>query len=177
MASADELAALLNVRFPGSGYAARALVIREGKLSDQFYIRVDPSSLIEVLTFLRDDAASKFEQIIDLTCVDYLHFPNAVDRYGVNYSLLSITHGHRLWIKCYVNDPEPRVPSAVGVWAGANWMEREVFDMFGVIFDGHPDLRRILTWDDFEAHPLRKDYPLRGRGEREDYKMVTRESA
>ncbi len=95
----------------------------------------------------------------------------------MTYSLLSISLGHRLWIKCFVNDPDPEVPSATAVWAGADWMEREVFDMFGVVFAGHPDLRRILTWDGFEANPLRKDYPIRGRGEREDYSVVVRGSA
>ena len=95
----------------------------------------------------------------------------------MTYSLLSISHGHRLWIKCFLNDPSPKAPSVCPIWKGADWMEREVFDMFGIVFEGHPDLRRILTWDSFEAHPLRKDYPLRGKGEREDYDIVTRESA
>jgi NADH-quinone oxidoreductase subunit C len=69
------------------------------------------------------------------------------------------------------------VPSVTGVWVGANWLEREVFDMFGVRFTGHPDLRCILTWDGFKAHPLRKDYPLRGVGESEDYEILTRQSS
>ena len=76
-----------------------------------------------------------------------------------------------------MNAPAPNLPSVIGIWKGADWMEREVFDMFGVVFEGHPDLRRILTWDTFEAHPLRKDYPLRGKGERENYEIVTRDSA
>ena len=80
-------------------------------------------------------------------------------------------------VLAFANDPEPTVPSVVGIWAGANWMEREVWDLFGVRFEGHPDLRRIMTWEGFEAHPLRKDYPLHGRGEREDYEVVTRDSA
>jgi NADH-quinone oxidoreductase subunit C len=95
----------------------------------------------------------------------------------VIYSLLSITKGHRLWVKCFANDSSPEVPSVVSIWKGANWLEREVWDMFGVRFTGHPDLRRILTWEAFEAHPLRKDYPLQGRGEREDFARITRESA
>jgi NADH-quinone oxidoreductase subunit C len=144
---------------------------------DQLFIRVPADRLIEVMTFLRDDPSCRFEQLCDLTCVDYLNFPKARDRYGVIYSLLSLTHNHRLWVKCFVNDPKPAVPSVVSIWPGADWMEREAFDMFGVVFEGHPDLRRILTWDGFEAHPLRKDYPLRGRGERENYEIVTRESA
>ena len=74
-------------------------------------------------------------------------------------------------------DPGLKVPSVTGVWPGAEWMEREVYDMYGIIFTGHPDLRRILTWNRYGSYPLRKDYPLRGVGEREDYKIVTREGA
>lgn len=177
MASAADIAGGLNTKFPGRNYAAAPLMVRAGEPGDQFYLRVMPSDLVEVMTSLRDDPACRFEQLIDLTCVDYLNFPGAVDRFGVNYSLLSITHGHRLWIKVFLNEPAPKLPSVTPIWPGANWMEREVFDMFGIVFEGHPDLRRILTWDGFEANPLRKDYPLRGRGERENYEVVTRESA
>ncbi len=150
---------------------------RERKEDEQLCVRVPSDRLIEVMTFLYEDQRCRFEQLCDLTCVDYLEFPGAEDRYGVIYSLLSLTQGHRLWAKCFVNDPEPEVPSVTGIWYGADWMEREVYDMFGVRFDGHPDLRRILTWEGFEAHPLRKDYPLHGRGERQDFKVVTREDA
>ncbi len=142
----------------------------------QIYVRVPAGLLVEVMTFLRDDVRCAFEQLCDLTCVDYLNFPKAHDRFGVIYSLLSLSRNHRLWIKCFVNDPTPAVPSVTGVWKGAEWMEREVWDMFGVGFTDHPDLRRILTWEGFKAHPLRKDYPLRGRGEREDYPVLTRDS-
>ena len=106
-----------------------------------------------------------------------MNFPKARDRFGVVYSLLSVSKGHRLWAKCFVNDPDPEVPSVTGIWWGADWLEREVYDMFGVRFSGHPDLRRILTWDGFEAHPLRKDYPLRGRGERQDFEVIHRDDA
>ncbi len=144
---------------------------------EQMCIRVAPDTLLEVMSFLRLDERCRFEQLCDLTCIDYLNFPKAKDRFGVIYSLLSLTLEHRLWVKCFVNDPSPSVPSVTGIWAGANWLEREVWDMFGVRFEGHPDLRRILTWEGFEAHPLRKDYPLRGRGERENFEVVTTESA
>ncbi|MCB9854928.1 MAG: NADH-quinone oxidoreductase subunit C [Phycisphaerales bacterium] len=151
--------------------------MRGAEPGDQMYIRVEPDRLIEVLLALRDDATCRFEQLVDLTCVDYLNFPNATDRYGVVYSLLSLTHNHRLWVKAFVNDPAPSLPSVTSIWKGADWMEREVYDMFGIVFERHPDLRRILTWEGFEANPLRKDYPLRGRGERENYEVVTRDSA
>lgn len=172
-----EVIAVLQERFGDIDFAPAPLCDRRGADgAEQMCVRVPPERLVDVLRFLRDDPRTAFQQLCDLTCVDYLHFPASRDRYGIVYSLLSLTHGHRLWAKCFVNDPDPEVPSATGVWAGANWMEREVFDMFGVRFRGHPDLRRILTWDGFTAHPLRKDYPLRGRGERENYEVLTRES-
>lgn len=143
----------------------------------QMCVHVPADGLLEVMRFLRSDARCSFEQLCDLTCVDYLNFPKARDRFGVNYSLLSLSLEHRLWVKCFVNDPAPVVPSVVSVWKGADWLEREVWDMFGVRFEGHPDLRRILTWEGFKAHPLRKDYPLTGQGEREDFEVVTRDSA
>ncbi len=150
---------------------------RNQKEDEQVCVRVTPDRLIEVMRFLYEDDRCRFEQLCDLTCVDYLNFPKARDRFGVTYSLLSITKGHRLWVKCFVNDPDPEVPSITDIWWGADWLEREVWDMFGVRFSGHPDLRRILTWEGFEAHPLRKDYPLRGRGEREAYQVVQRGDA
>jgi len=168
---------VLVAKFPAIDFAPRPLMARAEKSREQLCARVPPDRLLEVMRFLRTDDWCSFEQLCDLTCIDYLNFPKACDRYGVIYSLLSITNEHRLWVKCFVNDPSPEVPSVVSIWKGANWLEREVWDMFGVRFTGHPDLRRILTWEAFEAHPLRKDYPLRGRGEREDFERITRESA
>lgn len=158
-------------------FAPAPLLARENADDEQICVRVEPGNLLEVMRFLYDDRQCAFEQMCDVTCVDYLNFPKAKDRYGVTYSLLSISKGHRLWIKCFVNDPAPEVPSVTSIWNGANWLEREVWDMFGVKFTGHPDLRRILTWETFGAHPLRKDYPLQGRGEREDFERLTRESS
>jgi len=145
--------------------------------AEQTCLRVPADRLLEVMRFLHADPRCAFEQLCDLTCVDYLEFPDATDRYGVTYSLLSLSLEHRIWVKCFVNDPEPEVPSVTGIWKGADWQEREVWDLFGIKFTGHYDLRRIVTWDGFEAHPLRKDYPLQGRGEREDFERVGRDSA
>jgi len=92
----------------------------------------------------------------------------------VIYGLANTETAERVFVKVLVNDPEPRVPSVYPLWKGADWMEREVFDMFGVVFDGHPDLRRILMPEEFTAYPLRKDYPLRGRGERHNFAPVNR---
>jgi len=167
----------LIAKFPDIDFAPAPLMPRPDAKDEQLCVRIPPDRLLEVMRFLRDDERCSFEQLCDLTCIDYMNFPNATDRYGVIYSLLSLSKGHRLWAKCFVNDPNPEVPSVTSIWKGADWLEREVYDMFGVKFTAHPDLRRILTWEGFEAHPLRKDYPLRGRGERENYQVVNRESA
>ncbi len=103
-------------------------------------------------------------------------FRGAADRYGLTYLLLSLSHNHRLTVKVMLNDPSPAVPTVTDLWSGAEWLEREVYDMFGIRFDGHPDLRRILCGQIIKEHPLRKDYPLRGRKERESFEVVTRES-
>jgi NADH-quinone oxidoreductase subunit C len=112
--------------------------------------------------------------LADLTAVDYLDYPDATDRFGVVYALLNTESGERVFVKTFVNDPDPSLPSAYPLWKGADWMEREVFDMFGIRFEGHPDLRRILMPEESESFPLRKDYPLRGRGERHNFPVITR---
>ena len=131
-----------------------------------------PERLIEVMTFLKTEAG--FDYLADITGIDYLHYPNATDRYGIVYCLANTETAERVYVKVLVNDPDPTLPSVYRLWKGADWMEREVFDMFGVAFEGHPDLRRILMPDGFESYPLRKDYPLRGRGERHNFAPVTR---
>jgi len=168
----------LRERFPDIDFAPAPLVDR-GQApagAEQIFVHVPPGQLLEVMQFLYGDPRCRFEQLCDLTCVDYLNFPKARDRFGIIYSLLSLSRNHRIWAKCPANDPDPEVPTVTGIWKGAEWLEREVWDMFGIRFAGHPDLRRILTWEGFAAHPLRKDYPLRGRGEREDYPVITRDS-
>jgi NADH-quinone oxidoreductase subunit C len=178
--STEQAIAAVTARFPELPLNPRLLVVRgDGSTPGQMYITLTPDRLLEVMRFLNEHQTTRFEQLADLTCVDYLMFPKppSPDRYGVTYSLLSLSLEHRLWVKCFVSDPDPEVPSITSIWKGADWMEREVYDMFGIRFTGHPDLRRILTWDGFEAHPLRKDYPLRGRGERENYPVISRDSA
>ena len=115
-----------------------------------------------------------FDYLSDVGGIDYLNYPEAAERYGVTYVLGNTTSGERLIVKAYTNDPDPELPSVTPLWEGANWMEREIYDLFGIVFTGHPDLRRILMPDGFEGHPLRKDYPLRGYGERHNFETVTR---
>ena len=129
-------------------------------------------SLVRILETLKNSYG--FDMLFELGGIDYLHYPNASDRYAVVYGVLNTQSGQRLFIKAHANDPEPELPSVVHLWEGANWPEREVFDMYGVNFIGHPDLRRILMPTEFTSHPLRKDYPLRGYGERHNFDYLTR---
>ncbi len=115
-----------------------------------------------------------FDMLVELTAVDYLEYEGATDRFGLVYVLVNTTTGERMIIKTFLSPPELDVPSAYPLWKSADWLEREVFDMFGIVFPGHPDLRRILMPEEFTAFPLRKDYPLQGRGERHNFPVITR---
>ena len=129
-------------------------------------------SLYEVLKTLKEKLG--FDLLVDVTCVDYLYYRDAKDRFGMVYLLANTETNERITLRTFVNDPEPTAPSVVGLWEGANWLEREVWDLFGIRFRGHPDLRRIVLPEEFTAHPLRKDYPLQGRGERHNFPVITR---
>jgi len=115
-----------------------------------------------------------FDYLADLSAADYLHYPDARDRFGVWYVLANTTTAMRLVVKTWVNDPDPSLPSVYALWNGADWMEREVYDMYGIVFEGHPDMRRVLMPDEYTAFPLRKDYPMRGKGERHNFTVITR---
>jgi NADH-quinone oxidoreductase subunit B len=126
---------------------------------------VSREGLLPALTLCRDDAALAFDLLVDVTAVDYLRFPGREDgpRFEVVYHLYSVAHNHRVRVKVPVEQDDPVVPTATGLWPIANWLEREVWDMFGIRFEGHPDLRRLLMYEEFEGHPLRKDYPINRR--------------
>jgi NADH-quinone oxidoreductase subunit C len=126
---------------------------------------VDRRALPELLRFCRDSGDLAFEMLMDLTAVDYLTYPGGETgpRFEVVYHLYSVSQNHRIRLKVPVEEDDPVVPSAVGLWPIANWLEREVWDMFGIRFAGHPDLRRLLLYEEFEGHPLRKDYPVNKR--------------
>jgi NADH-quinone oxidoreductase subunit C len=126
----------------------------KGELS----VTVRASAIAKVMTFLRDDSNCQFKQLMDLCGVDY---PGREQRFELVYNMLSMKHNQRIRVKIN-SDEETSVPSVVSVFSSAGWYEREVWDMFGVIFDGNPDLRRILTDYGFQGHPLRKDFPLTG---------------
>lgn len=123
---------------------------------DELGFVVDKGSLHEVARYLRDEADLAYVHLSDITATDWL---DRAKRFEIVYHLYSLKLRDYVRIKVYVGEDE-EVPSMCSDWDGANWLEREVFDMFGVTFANHPDLRRILMWDGFEGHPLRKDYPL-----------------
>ena len=135
-------------------------------------IVVPAEQVFSYLEFLKEECG--FDLLVDVTCVDYLYYRGAKDRFGLVYCLANIATNERLIVRCFLNEPDLTVRSAVSLWEGANWLEREVFDMFGIVFDGHPDRRKILMPEEFDGHPLRKDYPLRGRGERHNFQRITR---
>ncbi len=133
--------------------------VRETRIAfDELTITVDGPNIVPVLTFLRDDAACAFKVLIDICGVDY---PNRPRRFDVVYHLLSVAKNSRVRVKLEADETVP-VPSAVSVFPAANWFEREAFDMYGILFSDHPDLRRLLTDYGFTGYPMRKDFPLTG---------------
>ncbi len=131
-------------------------------------IEVAVQHLHEVCLSLRDEAPFACEELIDLCGVDYLDYGHGKwhgPRFAVVYHLLSIRHNHRIRVRTFVTGEPPLVDSVVDIWNGANWYEREAFDLYGIVFEGHPDLRRILTDYGFIGHPFRKDFPISGNVE------------
>lgn len=161
-----------------------AIADRFGELPSSVFrgqtrIVVPSDRALEVFSFLKGHG---FDLLVDVTCVDYLEYRDppmqmracAGRRYGLVYLLVATATNQRLTVRVFADDPEPTVPSLVPLWEAANWLEREVWDLFGIRFEGHPDLRRLVMPEEFTAHPLRKDYPLQGRGERHNFPVITR---
>ena len=183
--SASNLLSRLDQRFGG-------LVANSSICCNQVTIEIAPENLHKVCLALRDEEDFAFEQVMDVCGVDYLlygkadwetqettstgfsrgvstgvHQTDTADRprFAAVYQLLSVSRNQRLRVRCYAAGDPPRVSSVVDIWASANWYEREAFDLFGILFEGHPDLRRILTDYGFIGHPFRKDFPLEGNVE------------
>ena len=135
-------------------------ILETGTQHGNEWVRVAPTAWQQVAEFLRDDPGTQMDMFVDLTCVDRL--PRE-PRFDVVLHLYSIEKKHRVRLYAGVSEKVPVIASLVSVWPGANWFEREAFDMYGVRFDGHPDLRRILMYPEFQGHPLRKDYPKEKR--------------
>lgn len=168
-------------KFPGRKFRAT-------EFRGQSTLIVEPADSHAVLAFLKEDARCKYNFLSDVLGIDYLGYPTPMPgRFAVAYNLISHDRDDRFFVKTFISPSLPTdgnvvdstltVDSVCDLWPGAEWPEREVYDMFGISFRNHPDLRRILTWEEYPAFPLRKDYPLRGRGEREQYGVVDRTSA
>jgi NADH-quinone oxidoreductase subunit C len=157
------------------GLSSRFGDVRTSEFRGKTRIVIGAESLFEVMKLLKSDYG--FDYLVDITCVDYLAFRYATDRFGLVYELTNTKENVRLTVRSFLNEPKLEIDSVVPLWAGANWMEREVYDMFGIVFVGHPDLRRILLPEEFTSFPLRKDYPLQGRGERHNFPVIRRAEA
>ena len=157
----QNLAARVEERFAGQ---IDNCVVALGELT----VEVPAAHLLGVCRALRDESEFGFEQLIDLCGVDYSQYAEGAwqgPRFAAVYHLLSVSNNHRIRVRCYAHGEVPMVPSVIGLWSSANWYEREAFDLYGIVFDGHPDLRRILTDYGFVGHPFRKDFPISGNVE------------
>jgi NADH-quinone oxidoreductase subunit C len=148
---------------------------KSSEFRGQTRVVVLKDALYDCLALLKSERG--FDFLSDITCVDYLSYRDATDRFGLVYLLVNTETNERLTVRTFLSEPDLVVPSVVSLWEGANWLEREVWDMFGITFDGHPDHRRILLPEEFMAFPLRKDYPLQGRGERHNFPIIQRNQA
>ncbi|WP_295800248.1 NADH-quinone oxidoreductase subunit C [Mucilaginibacter sp.] len=159
--SNEELLNKLNAEFPEQltlvGEPFGLLTLETGK-----------DNIIAILSYLKNDAALQFIYLTDITAI---HYPEQEKQIGVIYHLHSLVNNVRIRLKVFMTDGDVHMPTATELWNGANWMERETYDFFGVIFDGHPDLRRILNVDDMTAFPMRKEFPLEdpNRVDKKDY--------
>jgi len=153
----------LRARMPGA-------ILDAGEARGDTFVVVRREDWLAAATLLRDDPACRMDHFVDLTCVDW---PDREGRFDVVLHLRSSALGHRVRVKTRAGGAEPRVASLAPLFKGADWFEREAFDMYGVVFEGHPDLRRILLFESFNGHPLRKDYPKTAR----QYPMALREDA
>lgn len=165
---ADSKAIIVKIRekFPdaildvGEGAGSATISIKRG------FVR-------KVLQFIRDDPELGCNFLADLFGIDYMEM-GGHERFAVIYNLYSFQHAHRIYIKAFVPEDDPRIDSVVSLWTGANWAERETYDMYGISFNDHPNMTRILCPDDFTGHPLRKDFPLTGIGYRESFPKIER---
>jgi NADH-quinone oxidoreductase subunit C len=151
-----QISKVIEEHFPGQ-------VLGAATHAGQVGVMIRKERVQDICRHLRDAPLLKMDLLVDLTAVDYSQYPgDAGPRFEVVYNLISTVYLHRIRLKVRVSEEYPRVDSVSSVWQTANWHERETYDLMGIIFDGHPDLRRILTPDDFEGHPLRKEYPVKG---------------
>src|SRR3989338_1654929 len=147
-------------------------ILKTEEIARQTIIYVKPERIFEILKLLRDNSLCAFNYLQDITCLDYLN-QGMAERFCIVYNLYSFNHNSSIRIKAFVSENNPKINSGSSLWASADWAEREVYDMYGIEFLNHPNLKRILMPDDYHGYPLRKDYPLQGRGERDNFPKYT----
>ncbi|MDO3640729.1 NADH-quinone oxidoreductase subunit C [Mucilaginibacter sp. L3T2-6] len=159
--SNEELLSKIDAQFPGQ-------LTSTGEPFGLLTLETGREHIIDILTWLKNDPVLQFIYLTDITAI---HYPETEKPIGVIYHLHSLVNNVRVRIKVFLADGDTHIPTATTLWNGANWMERETYDLFGVIFDGHPDLRRILNVDDMTAFPMRREYPLEdpNRVDKKDY--------
>ncbi len=162
----DQLAVVLKGKFPES-------FLEITDFRDMLTIHIRGEQVLDLLRTLKTDPRFAFNFLADITAVDHLKLGGHT-RFAVVYHLLNQYEVQRIVVRAWVDEEHPSLPSAYSLWKTADWQEREVYDLFGIEFTGHPDLRRIMNPDGFQHHPLRKNYPLQGRGERNKFKVVKR---
>ena len=167
MLPSDQLAVVLKDKFPES-------FLEIVSFRDMLTIHIRGQQVLELLRTLKSDPRFAFNFLADVTAVDHLSLAGHA-RFCVVYHLLNQFEARRIVVRAWVDEEHPSLPSVTPLWNTADWQEREVFDLFGIRFSGHPNLVRLLNPDDFAGHPLRKDYPLQGRGERENFPIVKRD--
>jgi NADH-quinone oxidoreductase subunit C len=161
---------------------------RASEFRGQSTLIVEPAHAHQVLAFLKTDPRCGYNYLVDIAGIDYHTYPaKTIGRFGIVYIVRNLDKDDTFFVKTFLDpslpttgideDPALFLDSVTSLWTGAEWMEREIYDMLGIRFRNHPDLRRILTWEAYPSHPLRKDYPLRGEGEREMFRIVDRTSA
>lgn len=153
-----------------------SLLLDHSEQFGQLTLIVQRQGIVTALHTLRDTADVQFDFMMDLFGIDYLEM-GGPERFAVVYNLYALAHGHRVYVKVFVPENDPVLPSVASVYAAANWAEREVYDQYGLSFSGHPDLRRIINPDEFEGYPLRKDFPPEGIGYRESFEKIGRHNA
>ena len=153
---ADQIAKMIEEKFPGD-------VLGTTSHAGQVGVRVASEKIRDICRFVHDDPALRMDHLADLTAVDYSAYPgDAGPRFEVVYNLISTSFRHRIRLKARVPADNPRIDTVTTVWQTANWHERETYDLMGIVFNDHPDLRRILLTEDWVGHPLRKEYPVKG---------------
>jgi NADH-quinone oxidoreductase subunit C len=151
-----QIAKMIEEKFPGQ-------VLGISAFAAQVAVAVQKDRIVDICRYLHDEPSLRMDHLSDLTAVDYSTYPGDTGpRFEVVYNLISTVHRHRIRLRARVPDEDPRIETVTSVWKTANWHERETYDLMGIVFDKHPDLRRILLPEDWVGHPLRKEYPVKG---------------